>query len=109
MFDCVMPTRNARNGWLFTRFGDIKIRNAKYKDDTQPLDETCTCYTCQNFSRAYLHHLQRCNEMLGAQLNTIHNLHYYLTLMQAIRTAIEADRYSAFVTEFHQQRQRGIS
>ena len=108
MFDCVMPTRNARNGWLFTRFGDIKIRNAKYKDDTQPLDETCPCYTCQHFSRAYLHHLQRCNEMLGAQLNTIHNLHYYLTLMQAIRTAIEADRYSTFVAEFHQQRQRGI-
>ncbi|MBN9114281.1 MAG: tRNA guanosine(34) transglycosylase Tgt, partial [Pandoraea sp.] len=79
MFDCVMPTRNARNGWLFTRFGDLKIRNASHKTDTRPLDETCGCYACRNFSRAYLHHLQRAGEILGARLNTIHNLHYYLT------------------------------
>jgi queuine tRNA-ribosyltransferase len=109
MFDCVMPTRNARNGWLFTRYGDIKIRNAKYKDDTRPLDESCACYTCQNFSRGYLHHLQRCNEILGAQLNTIHNLHYYLTLMQEIRDAIEADDYAGFVARFHAERGRGIA
>jgi queuine tRNA-ribosyltransferase len=89
MFDCVLPTRNARNGWLFTRRGDIKIRNAKYRDDPRPLDETCACYCCAGFSRAYLHHLQRANEILGARLNTIHNLHYYLGLMQELRAAIE--------------------
>ena len=77
MFDCVMPTRNARNGWLFTRFGDVKIRNARHRTDTGPLDATCGCYTCRNFSRAYLHHLQRVNEILGARLTTIHNLYYY--------------------------------
>src|SRR3546814_11417845 len=87
MFDCVMPTRNARNGWLFTRFGDIKIKNAPYKDDTQPLDETCDCYACRNFSRAYLHHLHRSGEILGARLNTIHNLYYYLVLMKQMRVA----------------------
>jgi queuine tRNA-ribosyltransferase len=81
MFDCVLPTRNARNGWLFTRFGDLKIRNARYRTDTAPLDDTCGCYTCAHFSRAYLHHLQRVNEILGARLATIHNLHYYLHLM----------------------------
>ena len=81
MFDCVMPTRNARNGWLFTRYGDIKLRNAKHKHDLRPLDESCDCYCCRNFSRAYLHHLQKVNEILGARLNTIHNLHYYLNLM----------------------------
>ena len=80
MFDCVLPTRNARNGWLFTRYGDVKIRNARYRDDTRPLDEACGCYTCRNFTRAYLHHLQRVNEILGARLNTLHNLHYYLEL-----------------------------
>jgi queuine tRNA-ribosyltransferase len=85
MFDCVMPTRNARNGWLFTRFGDIKIKNARYKEDEKPLDETCACYACSNFSRAYLHHLHRTGEILGARLNTIHNLHYYLQLMKEIR------------------------
>ncbi len=90
MFDCVLPTRNARNGWLFTRFGDIKIRNARYRDDTQPLDQTCACYCCRNFTRAYLHHLQRANEILGARLATIHNLHYYQVLMQELRAAIEA-------------------
>jgi len=90
MFDCVLPTRNARNGWLFTRSGDVKIRNAKWRDDARPLDEACACYACRNFSRAYLHHLQRANEILGARLNTIHNLHYYLSLMQELRAAIEA-------------------
>jgi queuine tRNA-ribosyltransferase len=104
MFDCVMPTRNARNGWLFTRFGDIKIRNAQHKSDIRPLDETCGCYTCQNFSRAYLHHLQRVNEILGARLNTIHNLYYYQTLMREMREAIEADRFIDFIAEFRQGR-----
>jgi len=85
MFDCVMPTRNARNGWLFTRFGDLKIRNATYKTDNRPLDPTCSCYACKNFSRAYLHHLQKVGEILGAQLNSIHNIHYYLNLMSEIR------------------------
>lgn len=100
MFDCVMPTRNARNGWLFTRFGDIKIRNAVHRNDTRPLDESCGCYTCRNFSRAYLHHLNRAGEILGAQLNTIHNLNYYLALMQEIRDAIDAGQFSAFATRF---------
>ncbi|VVE49583.1 queuine tRNA-ribosyltransferase [Pandoraea horticolens] len=108
MFDCVMPTRNARNGWLFTRFGDLKIRNASHKSDTRPLDETCGCYTCRNFSRAYLHHLQRAGEILGARLNTIHNLHYYLTLMQEIRDAIEAHAFDAFVARFRADRARGV-
>jgi queuine tRNA-ribosyltransferase len=107
MFDCVMPTRNARNGWLFTRFGDIKIRNAKHKDDTRPLDETCSCYACRNFSRAYLHHLQRTGEILGARMNTVHNLHYYLQLMQDMRDAIDAGTFQAFVADFHAQRARG--
>jgi len=108
MFDCVMPTRNARNGWLFTRFGDLKIRNASHKTDTRPLDETCGCYACRNFSRAYLHHLQRAGEILGARLNTIHNLHYYLTLMQEIRDAIEAHQFDAFVAKFKADRARGV-
>jgi queuine tRNA-ribosyltransferase len=107
MFDCVMPTRNARNGWLFTRFGDIKIKNARYRDDTQPLDETCDCYACRNFSRAYLHHLHRTGEILGARLNTIHNLHYYLQLMRSMRTAIDAGRFQAFAARFHADRARG--
>ena len=88
MFDCVLPTRNARNGWLFTRSGDVKIRNAKHRDDTRPLDESCGCYACRHFTRAYLHHLQKTNEILGARLNTIHNLHYYLGLMRELREAI---------------------
>jgi queuine tRNA-ribosyltransferase len=88
MFDCVLPTRNARNGWLFTRYGDVKIRNARHRTDTGPLDATCACYTCRHFSRAYLHHLQRANEILGARLATIHNLHYYLTLLAELRQAI---------------------
>ena len=89
MFDCVLPTRNARNGWLFTRYGDVKIRNAKYRDDTQPLDGRCACHACRHFTRAYLHHLQKANEILGARLNTLHNLHYYQELMRDLREAIE--------------------
>lgn len=106
MFDCVMPTRNARNGWLFTKFGDIKIKNAKHKDDTRPLDETCDCYTCKNFSRAYLHHLFKIGEILGARLNTIHNIHYYLQLMSEIRQAIKENRFQEFVTQFHADRKK---
>ena len=108
MFDCVMPTRNARNGWLFTRFGDLKIKNARYKDDEKPLDETCGCYACRNFSRAYLHHLHRTGEILGARLNTIHNLHYYLDLMKNIRAALDVGQFSVFVTQFHLDRARGV-
>jgi queuine tRNA-ribosyltransferase len=89
MFDCVLPTRNARNGWLFTRSGDVKIRNARWRDDARPLDADCACYACRNFTRAYLYHLQKANEILGARLNTIHNLHYYLSLMATLRQAIE--------------------
>jgi queuine tRNA-ribosyltransferase len=107
MFDCVMPTRNARNGWLFTRFGDIKIKNAKYKDDTRPLDESCDCYSCKNFSRAYLHHLHRTGEILGARLNTIHNLHYYLKLMEEMRSAIDDSQFAEFVVKFKADRARG--
>lgn len=104
MFDCVMPTRNARNGWLFTQYGDVKIKNASYKTDTRPLDEECECYTCQNFSRAYLHHLHRIGEILGARLNTIHNLHYYQVLMQGMRAAIEDNCFEAFKAEFARKR-----
>ncbi len=105
MFDCVMPTRNARNGHLFTRFGDIRIKNAQHKSDTRPLDESCDCYCCRNFSRAYLHHLHRCGEILGARLNTIHNLHYYQVLMRELRAAILAGSLSATITQFHKDRQ----
>jgi queuine tRNA-ribosyltransferase len=107
MFDCVMPTRNARNGWLFTRFGDIKIKNARYRDDVKPLDETCGCYACRNFSRAYLHHLHRSGEILGARLNTVHNLHYYLQLMNDMRSAIETGGFAAFSRRFHLERASG--
>ena len=100
MFDCVMPTRNARNGHLFTSQGVIKIRNAGHQADTSPLDPQCACYTCRNFSRAYLRHLDRCNEILGARLNSIHNLHYYLCLMARIRAALDANRFEAFQAEF---------
>jgi queuine tRNA-ribosyltransferase len=100
MFDCVMPTRNARNGHLFTSRGVVKIRNAGHLSDTSPLDSDCGCYTCRHYSRAYLRHLDRCNEILGARLNTIHNLHYYLSLMARLRAAIEAGRYPAFLAEF---------
>ncbi|MEX8519706.1 MAG: tRNA guanosine(34) transglycosylase Tgt [Leptothrix sp. (in: b-proteobacteria)] len=108
MFDCVMPTRNARNGHLFTRFGDLKIRNARHKTDERPLDETCGCHTCQNFSRAYLHHLDRCGEMLGPMLTSIHNLHYYLNLMQEVRNALDAGQFGAFQQQFKADRARGV-
>jgi len=104
MFDCVMPTRNARNGWLFTRFGDLKLRNAVYKNDERPLDPSCSCYCCKNFSRAYLHHLQKVNEILGAQLNTIHNIHYYLNLMSEVRSALENNLFQAFGQQFAKDR-----
>ena len=96
MFDCVMPTRNARNGWLFTRNGDIKLKNARYRQDDSPLDPECQCYTCRNFSRAYLHHLYRVGEMLGSRLNTLHNLHYYQELMAGMRLAIEQNQFAEF-------------
>jgi len=104
MFDCVLPTRNARNGWLFTRYGDIRIRNARHRSDTAPLDAACGCYTCRHFSRSYLHHLQRINEILGARLATIHNLHYYLTLMTELRSAIETDTLREYVARFEADR-----
>ncbi|MHB1198317.1 MAG: tRNA guanosine(34) transglycosylase Tgt [Polaromonas sp.] len=108
MFDCVMPTRNARNGHLFTRFGDLKIRNARYKSDKQPIDPTCACHACQNFSRSYLHHLERCGEMLAPMLASIHNLHYYLNVMQEIRDALDAGRFAEFATKFRSDRLRGV-
>jgi queuine tRNA-ribosyltransferase len=119
MFDCVMPTRNARNGTVFTRYGDLKLRNARHKTDQGPLDPTCSCYTCAGhtrsdgsisggFSRAYLHHLDRCGEMLGPMLTTIHNLHYYLNLMGEVRTALEQGRFDAFRRQFALERSRGV-
>ncbi len=107
MFDCVMPTRNARNGWLFTSAGDVKIRNSRYRDDTRPLDLACTCYTCSHFTRAYLHHLQRVNEILGARLNSIHNLHYYLNLMQQARNALDAGTFALFAALVRAERAAG--
>jgi queuine tRNA-ribosyltransferase len=104
MFDCVMPTRHARNGYLFTRRGTLRIRNARHRDDPGPLDPECACYTCRNYSRAYLRHLDRCNEILGARLNTIHNLHYYLDLMAQMRAAIAAGGFAAWRRDFHAQR-----
>ena len=119
MFDCVMPTRNARNGHLFTRFGDLKIRNARHKSDERPLDPTCACYACKGstladgtvsggFSRAYLHHLDRCGEMLGPMLASIHNLHYYVNLMSEVRQALDEGRFEAFRQQFKQDRTRGV-
>jgi queuine tRNA-ribosyltransferase len=125
MFDCVMPTRNARNGTLFSRYGDLKIRNARHKADERPIDESCTCYACAGsptpegaksweqggragFSRAYLHHLDRCGEMLGPMLASIHNLHYYLNLMQDIRNALDAGAFGAFIAKFHADRAKGV-
>jgi queuine tRNA-ribosyltransferase len=119
MFDCVMPTRNARNGHLFTRFGDLKLRNARHRSDERPVDETCTCYTCRGttaadgtvsggFSRAYLHHLERCGEMLAPMLASIHNLHYYLNLTREVRQALEAGTFAAFVRQFREDRARGV-
>jgi queuine tRNA-ribosyltransferase len=98
LFDCVLPTRNARNGWLFTRNGVIKLRNSRYREDVRPVDEQCTCYTCAHFTRAYLHHLQRVNEMLGAQLNTLHNLHYFQEIMAGLRAAIERGEVAQFAS-----------
>jgi queuine tRNA-ribosyltransferase len=119
MFDCVMPTRNARNGTLFTRFGDLKMRNARHKADHGPLDNTCTCYTCKGvmrpngtvsggFSRAYLHHLDRCGEMLGPMLLSIHNLHYYLNLMREVRASLDTGTFGAFRQQFKADRARGV-
>jgi len=104
MFDCVMPTRNARNAYLFTHTGVVKIRNSRYADDTRPVDAQCDCYTCQNYSRAYLRHLDKCGEMLGAHLNTIHNLHYYQSLMSDLRHAIERGELDTFIESFYAQR-----
>lgn len=109
MFDCVMPTRNARNGWLFTRFGDLKIKNAVHRHDESPLDESCTCYTCQHFSRAYLHHLHRAGEILGPMLNTVHNLHYYQELMAEMREAIASGQFGSFRQRFADDRARGAN
>jgi queuine tRNA-ribosyltransferase len=121
MFDCVMPTRNARNGTIFTRHGDLKLRNARHKTDHQPLDATCTCHACagtsgvswadggrDGFSRAYLHHLDRCGEMLGPMLTTIHNLHYYLNLMREVREALDVGAFPAFRAQFKADRARGV-
>ncbi|MFQ3323839.1 MAG: queuine tRNA-ribosyltransferase [Pseudomonadales bacterium] len=103
MFDCVMPTRNARNAHLFTSTGVVKLRNASNKTNLDPLDKNCDCYTCQNFTRSYLHHLDKCKEILGAQLNTIHNLRYYQTVMENIRTALDNGRFMEFREQFYQQ------
>lgn len=109
MFDCVMPTRNARNGHLFTRFGDLRLRNSRYKNDERPIDETCTCQACVGgFSRAYLHHLERCGEMLAPMLASIHNLHYYLNLMREIRDALDSGRFDAWASQFKVDRARGV-
>ena len=108
LFDCVMPTRNARNGHLFTRFGDLKIRNARYRLDERPPDPTCGCYTCRGFSRAYLHHLDRCGEMLGAMLASLHNLHFYVALMGELRAAIEAGAFEAIAARWRSERQTGV-
>ena len=121
MFDCVMPTRNARNGTMFTRFGDLKIRNARHKADHKPMDTSCTCYACagssgvswddggrEGFSRAYLHHLDRCGEMLGPMLTTVHNLHYYLNLMREVRESLEAGTFAPFRAQFKADRARGV-
>jgi queuine tRNA-ribosyltransferase len=108
MFDCVMPTRNARNGHLFTRFGDLRIRNARYKSDERPIDETCSCTACRGFSRAYLHHLDRCGEMLGPMLASIHNLHYYLNLMREVREALDEGGFATFAAKFRSDRSIGM-
>jgi queuine tRNA-ribosyltransferase len=108
MFDCVMPTRNARNAHLFTSSGTIRLRNARFRGDTGPLDEQCDCYTCQNYSRAYLSHLDRCNEILGAHLNTVHNLRYYQRLMAGLRRAMEDGRMERFVTDFYTNRKQSV-
>ena len=108
MFDCVMPTRNARNGYLFTSQGMVRIRNGQYQMDTRPLDETCGCYTCQNYSRSYLRHLDKTGEILGARLNTIHNLHFYVHLMADMRKALENGDFNEFIAEFYAKRQKNV-
>ena len=108
MFDCVMPTRNARNGHLFTRFGDLRLRNARFRSDESPVDASCACHTCANFSRAYLHHLDRCNEMLGPMLASIHNLHYYVNLMREVREALDVGAFAAFAQRFAEDRARSV-
>lgn len=108
MLDCVMPTRNARNGHLFTRFGDLRLRNARFRTDEAPVDPSCSCPTCAQFSRAYLHHLDRCNEMLGPMLASVHNLHYYVNLMREVREALDAGAFAAFVQRFAADRARGV-
>jgi queuine tRNA-ribosyltransferase len=109
LFDCVLPTRNARNAHLFTRFGDLKLRNARFRDDPRPIDESCACHTCANgFSRAYLHHLERCGEMLAPMLASIHNLHYYLNLMREVREVLEAGGFEAWRVRFASDRGRGV-
>ena len=105
MFDCVLPTRNARNAWLYTSKGPLKLRTSRYRSDLRPVDENCDCYTCKNFTRSYLYHLDKCREMLGAQLNTLHNLHYYQRLMRDLRGAIEAGTLAAFSARFRQGQQ----
>ena len=108
MFDCVIPTRNARTGFLYTRFGLLRIRNSRFTDDTRPVDETCDCYTCRNYSRSYLRHLDKCGEILGARLNTIHNLYYYQRLMREIREAIEAGCFEEYASTFFVDQARGV-
>jgi queuine tRNA-ribosyltransferase len=108
MFDCVLPTRNARNGWLFTRFGDLRLRNARFRTDERPVDETCACYCCRHFSRAYVHHLQRIDDILGARLATVHNLHYFLGLLREMREAIAEGRFEALRRRFAEDRARGV-
>ena len=107
MFDCVLPTRNARNDFIYTQWGDIRLRNARFRTDTQPIDTACQCYTCQHYSRAYLYHLSKCGEILGSRLNTIHNLHYYQSLMQDLRKAIDEQRFAGFINDFHHARSQG--
>ena len=109
MFDCVMPTRNARNDTIFTSTGVLKLRNARYRQDTKPLDERCDCYTCQHFSRAYLYHLSKCGEILGARLNSIHNVRFYLKLMEDIRAAIDSGSFDRFAAEFYALQDEGVS
>jgi queuine tRNA-ribosyltransferase len=108
MFDCVMPTRNARNGYLFTSTGMVRIRNSQFQMDTKPLDADCDCYTCQNYSRSYLRHLDKTGEILGARLNTIHNLHYYVKLMASMRSALENITFDDFLAEFYAKRQKMV-
>jgi len=108
MFDCVIPTRNARTGFLYTRYGLLRIRNSRFSDDTRPVDETCDCYTCRNYSRSYLRHLDKCGEILGSRLNTIHNLYYYQRLMREIREAIDNDRFEEYAEIFYADQGRGV-